>query len=439
MLTHLGGMLLGVVDTAIVGRMGEVPLGAVGLGHTVFFTVSVVGFGWMLALDPLIAQAVGASEHGRARHLFRQGLWVALGGALPLMLIMLGVGAALEHLGIEARTAEQVRAYLFARSVSVLPFMALAASRAFLQAHEVTRPLVIGVVVANVVNLPLDYLLVFGDPGLGELGLPAMGLPAMGLPAMGVAGAGWASVVATVLQLGVVGLAVRALWGTSEKPARRFDPALVYKTLRLGTPIGLTLLAEVGSFAIVGVLMGNIGTRALASHNVALTLISTTFQMALALGAAAAVRVGHAVGRSDVTATRRSGFTAIGAVAAAMMVGAVAFTGFPRALAGLLTDQAAVIDAVVPLLAVAAAFQLSDGVQAVAAGVLRGAGDTRMPLLANLAGHYAVGIPVGATLAFGLGWGAVGLWWGLSAGLTAVALGLTARFWILSRGSIARA
>jgi MATE family multidrug resistance protein len=137
--------------------------------------------------------------------------------------------------------------------------------------------------------------------------------------------------------------------------------------------------------------------------------------------------------------TRRAGLVAIASGGSAMLLSAITFITIPRPLARILTDEAGVIEAAVPLLAVAAAFQLSDGVQAVAAGVLRGAGDTRLPLLANLAGHYAIGIPIGASLAFGAGWGAVGLWWGLSAGLTVVAILLTARFWVLSRRAIGRA
>lgn len=433
-LTNFGTMLLGIVDTAVVGRLGETALAAVGLGSSVFFTVSVVGWGWMLALDPLIAQAVGADEGGRAQHAFVQGLWVALLGALPVSLAILGAGALLETMGIEPATAAQTRAYLHARLPAVLPWLALAASRAFLQARTVTRPLVTGVVVANVINLPLTWLLVFGDAGLADLGLPALGVPRMG-----TAGAGLASAVATLAQLAIALLAVRVLWRPDPERARRPDVSVIRHVLRLGTPIGLTLLAEVGSFAIVTVLMGNLGRRALASHNVAIALVSATFQMALALGAAASVRVGHAIGRADGEGTRRAGLTAIASGAAAMILSAVTFLAIPRPLARILTDEAGVIEAAVPLLAVGAAFQLSDGVQAVAAGVLRGAGDTRIPLIANLAGHYAVGIPIGAWLAWSAGWGAVGLWWGLSAGLTAVAILLTARFWLLSRRAIARA
>lgn len=433
-LTNLGTLLLGIVDTAVVGRLGETALAAVGLGSSVFFTVSVVGWGWMLALDPLIAQAIGAREGGRAQHVFFQGLWVALFGAVPVSVAIFGAGALLETMGIEPAIAEQTRGYLHARLPAVLPWLALAASRAFLQAHTVTRPLVVGVVVANVVNFPLTWLLVFGDAGLLELGLPGLGVAQLG-----TAGAGLASAVSTLVQLAIALAAVRAAWDRGSEQSRRPEPTIIRDVLRLGTPIGLTLLAEVGSFALVSVLMGNLGQRALASHNVAISLVSSTFQIALALGAAASVRVGHAIGRADAEATRRAGLTAIASGGLGMLLSAGAFVAIPRPLARILTDEPGVIEAAVPLLAVAAAFQLSDGVQAVAAGVLRGAGDTQVPLYANLAGHYAIGIPIGASLAWGAGWGAVGLWWGLSAGLTAVAILLTARFWLLSRRAIRRA
>lgn len=434
LVTNLGTMLLGIVDTAVVGRLGETALAAVGLGNALFFTVSVLGWGWMLALDPLIAQAFGAGETGRTRHLYWQGLWIALLGTIPLSLAVVGIGGLLERMGIDPETAAQTRAYLWGRLPGLLPFLALAASRAFLQAHAITRPLVVGVVVANVLNLPVTWLLVYGDAGVTELGVPALGVPALG-----TAGAGIASALSTLVQLLIAFAALRAIWGKGHAglhlPARR----LITHVLRLGTPIGLTLLAEVGSFSLVTVLMGNISDRALAAHNVTLTLVSTTFQIALALGAAGSVRVGHAIGRADAEGTRRAGLVAIVSGAAVMVVGSVTFLAIPRLLARILTDEVGVIEASVPLFAVAAAFQLSDGVQAVAAGVLRGAGDTRIPLLANLAGHYAIGIPIGASLAFVAGWGAVGLWWGLSAGLTAVAILLSARFWVLSRGAIVRA
>ncbi|HJL19485.1 MAG TPA: MATE family efflux transporter [Sandaracinaceae bacterium LLY-WYZ-13_1] len=434
LLTQLGQMLLGVVDTAVVGRLGEVPLAAVGLAGTVFFTITVLGFGWMLALDPLIAQAVGAGERTRARELLWQGGWVAAVGTVPLTGLVLAFGESLGLMGNPPAAVAEAQPYLYARLVGLLPFLALAAGRAFLQAHELTRPLVVSVIVANVLNLPLTWWLVHGDGGL-----EALGLAPVGFAGLGTAGAGWASTVATLVQLGVVLFAVRALWPRDVPRVHRPERAAVLRVLRLGTPIGLQLAAEVGSFAIATVLIGNLGTRPLSAHNVAITWISVTFQVAIAVGSATAVRVGHAIGRADAPGTRRAGLTGIASGAVAMIGGALVFLWVPSGLARVLTDEPGVIEATVPLLAVAAAFQLSDGVQAVAAGALRGAGDTRWPLVANLVGHYAIGVPLGASLAFVAGWGATGVWWGLSAGLTAVAVALTVRFGWLSRRPIARA
>ncbi|MCA9607372.1 MAG: MATE family efflux transporter [Myxococcales bacterium] len=423
LLTGLGYMLLGVVDTAIVGRLGEGPLGAVGLGNNVFFTVSVLGWGWMLALDPLIAQAAGAGEAEKARALLWQGVWVAVLGTLPLSAMVAALVLEIDRFGVPAETVRDFAPYLGARAWGLFPFMVLAAFRSFLQGHEITRPLMISVVVANVINAPLSWVLVFGGGGLDG---------------MGAEGAGWASTVATVVQAMVLGAAVRLRWG-AHPGLRPPEWATVKKILRLGTPIGLQLVAEVGSFAIVGVLMSRLGTRALGAHQVALMLISVTFQIALALGASTATRVGHAIGRGSAEDTRRSGLTGIAAGGAAMLFGAFFFRFTPEPLSRILTDDPHVVAAAAPLLAVAAAFQISDGVQAVAAGALRGAGDTRWSLVSNVVGHYLVGVPLGAFLAFGLGWRAVGLWWGLSAGLTAVALALTVRFWVLSRRRVARA
>lgn len=425
-LTHFGSLLLGLVDIAVVGRLGEAPIAAVGLGQTIFFATSVLGFGWMLALDPLIAQAIGAGERGRAEDLLAQGMWIAVLAAVPLSLGLYAVGENLEHIGIEPETAVHARPYLHARIPGLLPFLFVAASRSFLSAHMRTLPLVIGVVLANVVNFALAYALVFGTGPI---------------PALGTAGAGIAAACATFVQLAIAWIAIRALTSPDRafRPFGRTDRALMWKTIRLGTPIGMTLLAEVGSFLLVTVLMGNIGTRALASHSVAISLISATFQCALAIGAAAAVRVGHAVGHDDHVSARRSGVIAISSIAAFMGGCAILFLAIPELLSRIVTDEPHVIAAAVPLLAVAAAFQVFDGVQAVAAGALRGAGDTRWPLGLNLIGHYVIGIPIGAGLAFGAGWGAVGLWWGLSAGLTAVAIALTKRFLDLSKKTIARA
>jgi MATE family multidrug resistance protein len=423
--TYLGQMALGAVDTAVVGRYDQVALAATGLAGGLYFVVAVLGQGWMLGLDPLLSQAVGRRRSGRGDagetgEILAQGFILAALASLPLGLLMGLLGAGLETFGVDATTAGQTRAYLAVRVLGVVPFLAVTAGRSHLQAVEAPRPLVIGVVAANVVNLPLSIVLVFG-------------WPALGLPALGAAGAAGASVAATFVQLAPVLLANRRL----DRVGLRWpDPARLRQILRLGTPIGLQLAAEVGSFAIVGVLVARLGSQTLAAHQVALTLVALTFQLALALGAAGSVRVGQAIGERDSPGARRAGFVAIGTILVVMSVCMLAFVVAPRPLAWLITNDPTILDAAVPLLAVGAAFQLVDGVQATAAGVLRGAGDTRWPLLANLVGHYAIGLPVGLAL-LRAGAGAVGLWWGLAAGLGAVAVGLTLRFHLLSRKPIA--
>jgi MATE family multidrug resistance protein len=197
------------------------------------------------------------------------------------------------------------------------------------------------------------------------------------------------------------------------------------------------MAAEVGVFALAGLLAGRLGPVPLAAHQIALTYGSFTFNAAVGIGNAGSVRVGWAVGARDPARARRSGLAAFGTGAAFMSLGAIAFLLFARPLARLMTDQPEVVAAAAPLLAVAALFEVSDGVQGVGAGVLRGAGDTRFTFVANMVGHYLVGLPVAILLGMVLGGGVVGLWWGLCAGLTAVAVALVLRFWRLSRRAIA--
>ncbi|MCA9634326.1 MAG: MATE family efflux transporter [Myxococcales bacterium] len=418
-------MLLGAVDTAVVGRLGAVELGAAGLGNSLFFCVSILGMGAMMGLDPLVSQAHGAKEYAQARRTLWQGVWLAAAGTIPLGIGVLALAAQLDHLGIDAVAASHTQAYLGARLWGLLPFLLFAALRSYLQSVGRATPMLFAAFVANVINLPVSWLLVFGDAGLARLGLPGLGIPALG-----VAGAGYTSAFCTLLQLLVL---IRAVRGVSvpqvgDERFRRPDPALMRRALRLGLPIGFTLLAEVGIFALTNVAMGNLGQTALAAHQVAITLASATFMIPLGIGAAASVRVGQAIGARDELGVRRAGLCALCAGVGFMSLGALAFLTLPAPLSRIITDQTEVVAAAVPLLLVAAVFQIFDGAQAVLAGALRGAGDTTLPLVLNLAGYYLVGTPVGLGLAFWGGYGAVGLWWGLSSGLTCVALSLGWRF-----------
>ena len=432
-LGYVGGQLMGLVDTAMVGRLGATSLAGVGIGNGIYFTVSCLGIGCVAGMEAPVAQALGAGEHERARRLLWQGVRVALGVSLPLMLVTALMPLLLPLAGVDAATSHETRAYLWARGLNVVPFLLFNAQRCYLQAANVTRPIVLASIAGNLANVVGNWLFIYGDAALVRIGLPAIGLPALG-----VAGSGIASTLATAAMVLVLARAVAGIERPPGREHRRYDPALVRAILRLGVPMGLQVVAEVGVFATVGVLAGRIGAVAAAAHQVAIMLASLTFCVTLGIGAATSVRVGLHIGRHDTPAARSAGLIGLGASAGFMSLSALLFLLSPRLLASVLTDDAAVIAAAVPLIHVAAIFQISDGLQATASGALRGAGDAHAPLWANLVGHWAIGLPVAVALGFGAHLGATGLWWGLSLGLTMVALGLIARFVRLSSRPILR-
>jgi multidrug resistance protein, MATE family len=432
---QVGQVSMGFVDVAVVGRLGAVPLAAVGLGNGIYFTLCVVGLGVMLGLDPLVAQAIGAREEERARRLLWQGMWLALGVGVALSLPIAALTLLLQPLGVANDVARETTAYTLTRLPSLVPLLAYAGIRSYLQAHRHTLPLVVAVVVANLANFALDYVLVFGGAAV-----PFVGSALAAIPSLGAAGAALATVVCTILQLAIV-----AHWGVRAIPIRETSSSLrrpvrsdIQLALNVGGPVGLQMGAEVGVFALAGFLAARIGAEAAAAHQVALTLASVSFCAAVGVASAGAVRVGHAIGAADAIRTRRSGMLAFAVGGGFMALCALGFLLWPRTLASLLADEPEILAEVVPLLAVAAAFQISDGLQAVGAGVLRGAGDTRFAFLANLSGHYVVGLPIALFAGVVLQKGVLGLWYGLAAGLTAVAFTLLIRFARLSSRPIAR-
>ena len=416
-----GTQLMGLVDVAVLGRVGAVELAGSGLANAVFFAFSVMGMGMVFGVDPLIAQAVGAGDHARARRVFWQGIWLSLLVSVVLTAILVAGVVALPLLGAEPELVPPARTYLVIRIVSIVPFLMFFVARSYLQAHGITRPMLLAMVIANVVNLVADIALVFG---VGNV-----------IPAMGVAGAALATVLCTFLQLAIVGRAVLKV-PVPEHVDHRPDRRAIAQAARLGLPIALHMGAEVGIFALVALLAGRLGTLHLAAHQLVIGLASFTFTVALGVAAAGSVRVGNAIGARDAEGTRKAGHATFVAGAIVMGVSAMTFALFPAQLARLVTNQETVIVASIPLMMVAAVFQLSDGIQAVGAGVLRGAADTKYTFWANIAGHWVIGFPVALWLGFGRGMGIVGLWWGLCAGLTVVAILLFVRFERLSRSEI---
>ncbi len=428
-----GQALMGVVDTAVVGRAGAVQVAGVGLGNALFFALAVLGMGVMMGLDPLIAQAFGAGDRARARRLAWQGGFLALHAGAWLAAPMLLLPWLLEPLGVEPAVAHEAGRFILWR-LPGLPFLLLyVGGRAYLQAAGHTRPMVIATVVANLANVPLDLLLVFGGAGL-----PAWAGPLRLVPAFGGAGAAISNSLCLVLQAAILVDAIRrvpaAPLGRAE---RRQDAAELKRAARVGLPTGLHMVAEVAFFSLAGFLAARLGAVAIAAHQVALAVASLTFTVAVGVGAAGSVRVGHFVGARDRAGARRAGLTAFGTAAAFMTCCGVLFLLFPGQVARLMTDDPAVAAAATPLFRIAAAFQIFDGVQAAGAGVLRGAGETRFTFLANILGHWGLGLPAVLLLVFGAGLGVEGLWWGFVTGLAAVAAALLWRFLRVSSREIA--
>ncbi len=433
-LAQLGYTSVSFVDTAIAGRASSDAVAAIGLGSSLFFAVSVFGVGTAMGLEPLVAQALGSGQTALAVRITWQGLWAGTIVCVPLAALVLVVGAQLTSFGIAPPLAALTFDYLSIKVLTLWPVVASVVLRSYLQAARRPGPIIVSVVALNLVNAVGDYLLLFGDAGLARLGLPGLGLSPLG-----PRGVAWSNTAAFAVQL-VVYLSIlhRPLARGQERGAWRPDWTILAQVFSVGVPFGLQLVAEIGVFSLAGLLIGRMGVQAMAAHQIAMQLATVTWAVAVGIGSATAVQVGRAIGRADAGATRRAGLGGLRLGAAWMLAMALVFAVWPEALAGLMTSDALLLPLVAQLVTIAAFFQLADGLQAVGCGALRGAGATRWTMVANLAGHWAVGLPLGLALLAAFGSGPDRLWWGLTAGLATVGVAVSWKFWHYSRQPIAQ-
>ncbi len=418
-----GLQVMGAVDTAVLGHFSATALAGAGVGGSVLFSITCIGMGILLGLDSVLPRALGAGRPEEAERALGAGMRLAVVLGVLLTVAVLAAPAILPMLGTAPEVAEQARVYLYGRAPGVLPFLLTCALRPYLVAHGVTWPVLAATVGGNVLNAGADLLLVFGDRSL-----TALGLPALGLPALGTLGAALASSLVQLASLAIYLRAVSVLRGHAPLPG---DPVLLRRILHHGIPIGLQLLAEVGVFAAAGVVAAHFGTGPAAAHSLALSIASFSFSTAVGIGSATATRVGLAIGLGGPRAhelARRRGLLGLSLGLVVMSAAALAFWLTPGPLVAVFTADPSVLVLAIPLLGVAAIFQLFDGAQAVLSGALRGVGRTRATLTANVIGHYAVGLPISLTLTFALDKGVIGVWIGLSAGLVATSLLLGAHF-----------
>jgi len=405
MLTELGWMAMGIVDTMFVGRVSAEAIGAVSLGTSVFYAIAIFASGLLLGLDTLVSQSFGAGEAEDCHHSLISGIWLALFLIPGVMVAVWLFVPALGTFGINASVLQATTPYIRALNWSTAPLLLFFCLRRYLQSIDIVRPILVTLITANLVNAAGNWIFVFGN---------------LGAPQLGAEGAGWSTCVSRVYMLAAL---VIIIWRRDPQAFRvnwRPDFHRIGRLLKLGLPAAGQIGLETSVFATVTILIGKLSSDILAGHQIALTVVSTTFMMPLGISSAAAVRVGQAIGRRDPQSASRAGWTALAFGAGVMSLGALAMLVIPQAIARLFTPEVGIIAAAAPLLRVAAFFQLFDGLQVTATGALRGAGDTRTPMLCHFAGYWILGLPLGAFLCFEESLGAMGLWMGLSAGLIVI-------------------
>jgi MATE family multidrug resistance protein len=404
-------------DLVLIGRLGDAALAAAALAHTVLFAAFTVGMGLVSAVAPLAAQAYGARDPRMVRRALRVGLWSVVLLGMPMTLLQFQGEAILLALGQAPETAALAGRYLMGMAWAIIPGWTFIALRSFMGAVNRPEPALWITLAAIPINAVLAYGLIFG---------------AFGLPALDLMGAGLATAIVNA------GMCVATLViVTTRPPFKKYrvlgrfwrpDWLLLAKLVAIGLPISGTLLLEYGLFAAAALLMGRIGTAAVAAHQIALQVAAILYMVPFGIATAATVRVGQAVGRRDAVATRRAGFAALGLGVGFMgvmtLIVAATRHSIPFVFLGAEAPQSVeTVTLAATLLVLGASFFLTDGAQTVIGGALRGLNDTRVPLLFSAVSFWAVGFVSSLWLGFSLGLGAIGVWIGLSLG-TAVYAGL---------------
>jgi multidrug resistance protein, MATE family len=431
-LTNVGQVAIQTTDVVMIGWLGPEALAASVLGVNVMFVLLLFGIGVVAATGPMIAQDLGRRRHAlrEPRRTVRQGLWVALALGLPAWLLLWNIAPLLHLFRQDPELIRAAEPFVRAAMWGFVPGLWFVVLRNFIASLERPRAAMVIMLVGVVFNAVAAYGLIFGR---------------LGMPALGLRGAGIAAALTNCFLF--IGLLAYILF---DRQFRRFhvlghlwrpDWVRFCEIFRIGLPIGVTLVMEVGLFAAAGFLMGLIGTAELAAHQIALQCASVTFMVPLGLAQAATVRVGLAAGAGDPPGIWRAGIAALAMGGLFMLAMASLMWTAPEAIVGLFIDtgdpaHAPVVRAAVMFLAVAALFQIFDGGQVIGAGALRGLKDTRWPMaIAGLA-YWIVGIGLAVGLGFGAGWGGLGIWIGLAAALAVAAFLMVARF-ILLQGRFA--
>jgi MATE family multidrug resistance protein len=406
-------MSMAIVDTMMVGRLPDsaVAISAVSLGGILVHVLAFFGGGLLIGLDTLVSQAFGAGQREDCHRSLLHGIYLSLALTPFLMTPVWFFDPLLRFARIAPDIISVAVPYSKAMAWGTLPLLLYFAVRRCMQGMNMVRPISFALVTANIINAVGNWLLIYGR---------------LGAPAMGAVGSGWSTAFARIYLATI--LVGYLLWydqkHRTELLRTPIQPELarIRRLIALGFPAAMQITLEIGVFALVTALIGRLGAISLASHQIALNTVSLTYMVPLGISSAAAVRVGQAIGRGDPKGAGDAGGTAIFLGAAFMTCASGALLTFPRWIARMYTPDETVIHSTILLLAAGAAFQLFDGIQTVATGALRGAGDTRTPMFYHFTAYWIIGLPLGAWLCFYRGWGAFGLWSGLSLALILIGI-----------------
>ncbi len=409
-LSELGWMGMSVVDTIMVGHLGPVAIGAVGLANACYYSPALLGIGILLGLDTRVSQAFGKQDFDECHRWLAQGIYIVCIYAPLCMGGVWLIPLAFNSLHVNAAVAPATTLYLRLLNWGTLPLLVYAGFRRYLQGVGKVKPVMFALLSANLVNWFGNWALIYGH---------------MGLPALGLRGSALSTCVARVYMALVL---IYAAWANERQRGHNlFEhwPGIILSRVKnlfgLGLPSAGQIVLEVGAFGAATIMAGRLAPNILAAHQIVLNWASLTFMVPLGFSAAAAVTVGHAVGSLHWSDARRLGWLGVLCSATFMAMAAACFLLFPLPILHVYTFDPAVIRAGAPLLGLAAVFQVFDGIQAVATGSLRGLGETRLPMLANLVGYWLFGLPIGYLLCFRLQWGVKGLWVGLTSALIIIA------------------
>lgn len=421
MLSQLGQVLVGVADSMMVGRLGAEPLAAASLANSIFYVALMFGIGVSMAITPLVAMEDGKKNPGKISRLFNHGFVINMSTGTMLFLLIVMASPLLKHLNQPEEVVDQAIPYLAIITLSMLPFMFFQTFKQLAEGLSQTKQAMYITLFCNGINVFLNWVLIYGNLGFSALGLN---------------GAGWATLVSRVLMGAII---MYYVWNSKRYKQfslglgiRKLSFPMIAKMLKIGVPTGFQFIFEVGAFSSAAIMMGWISVNALAAHQIAINLASVSYMMASGLSIAAMVRVGNQLGRNDIRSLREAGFTVFVMVALFMSITAFIFIVFREFLPSLYIGDQEVIQMSATLLIIAGLFQLSDGIQVVGLGALRGMSDVRVPTIVTLVAYWVIGLPLGYVFAFILGMQEVGIWYGLLIGLTVTGILLLFRFHRLS-------